>query len=219
MSGRVFLVRHGETEWSRCGKHTGVTNIPLTQSGEERVRKSAKVLVGKDRLVNSDVIGRIFVSPRQRAKRTLELLDLDTDVPAEETSDIAEWDYGQYEGKTSAEINHERGQVDTEWNVFRDGCPGGDTAATVETRLDRLISKVRDFHRTAADSHSAKSDVLIVAHGHILRAFAARWIGDPVATGTRLLYSAGGISVLAYEHHSWSEPTISVWNVTADLWA
>lgn len=219
MSGRVFLVRHGETEWSKNGRHTGTTDIPLTQAGEDRVVKSAKVLVGPGKLVDVDTIGKIYVSPRQRARRTLQLLQTDSSVEPEETADICEWDYGEYEGLTSPQINELRKDSRSDWNVFRDGCPQGDTAQTVQTRLDRLIASIRVFHKNAAQGEaSGRPDVLVVAHGHILRAFAARWIGDPVTTGTRLLYSAGGVSVLAYEHHSWDEPTISVWNVTADLW-
>lgn len=150
-------------------------------------------------------IRKIYVSPRQRAKRTLELLELSKDIPVEETELISEWDYGKsvhrvqwlsrhvadersYEGLTSHAINE---KVNGSWNVFRDGCPGGDNEHTIKARVDELIGKIRTIHAEAQASGS-KSDVLVVAHGHILRSFAARWINAPVLMGTRLAYGAGG---------------------------
>lgn len=135
------------------------------------------------------------MSPRQRAKRTLELLDLPAHIPVEETELISEWDYGDYEGLTSKAIEDTHGS----WNVFRDGCPHGDNQDTIKTRVDELIDRIRRIHKTAHDS-STRADVLIVAHGHILRSLAARWIGDPVVTGTRLAYGAGGAVSTSFSH-------------------
>lgn len=138
-------------------------------------------------------IKRIYVSPRQRAKRTLALLSLPSTIPIHETESIAEWDYGDYEGLTSEEINTQR---KTAWNVFRDGCPGGDNARSVTARLQQLIAEIKSLHKLAESQH-LRADVLIVAHGHILRAFAALWIKDPVTNGTHLAYGAGG-AVICY---------------------
>ncbi|BFZ58506.1 hypothetical protein PYCC9005_005569 [Savitreella phatthalungensis] len=215
MPGKVFTIRHGETEWSRLGKHTGLTDVPLTSAGETRVEKSASCLVGPGRLCDPATIARVIVSPRQRAKRTLELLKLPSSIPVEVSDMISEWDYGVYEGKTSKEIDANLPQQTQAWNVFRDGCPSGDGQESITRRLDELIAYVRALQR---ENEGLCGNVLIVAHGHILRAFAARWIGDPVTTGAHLLYSAGGFGVLGYEHHSYEEPAIEVWNVTADLW-
>lgn len=210
MASKCYLMRHGETEWSKNGKHTGKTDLPLTHDGEERVKLSAQRIVGENTLIEPSKITQIFVSPRKRAKRTLELLSLPSTIPVEETELIAEWDYGDYEGLTSKEINARTG---TTWNVFRDGCPNGDTQDTVTKRIDELITKIRKIHADA-DAKSNRADVMVVAHGHILRSFAARWIKDPVLTGTRLAYDAGGAGVLGYEHGSLEEPTIECWNVT-----
>lgn len=160
----------------------------MTEAGEKRILNSAKRIVGEDALIVPSQIKQIYVSPRQRARRTLNLLNLPKDIPVEETELIREWDYGDYEGLTSRTIEE---RLKRPWNVFKDGCPNGDNQETVKARVDHLIEKIRRLHELAQKSE-AKADVLIVAHGHILRSFAARWINDPVVTGTRLAYGAGG---------------------------
>ncbi|KAK0665815.1 histidine phosphatase superfamily [Cercophora samala] len=233
-SPRVFIIRHGETTWSLSGKHTSTTNIPLTPSGEKRVLATGRALVGNDRLIVPSKLSHIYVSPRLRAQRTLELLNIayqshtpalsparEGGIPCEAdveiTEDIREWDYGDYEGITSPEINKIRkGQGLDEgkkWDIWRDGCPGGESPADVTARLDRLINEIREkWHRPAMEGENIgegkKGDVLIVAHGHILRAFAQRWAGKKLHDGPTFLLEAGGVGTLSYEHHNIDEPAI-----------
>ncbi|KAL9103937.1 MAG: hypothetical protein Q9163_001085 [Psora crenata] len=267
---RAFIIRHGETEWSLNGRHTGTTELPLTSNGERRVRATGKALLGDDRLIVPRKLAHIYVSPRHRARRTLELLDVGCrekmpwlqgigdledrargeavdehahdqhhhhdeeegsagreggfivrcDAKVQVTQDIREWDYGDYEGLTSAQIREKRrrsGEAEgggREWDIWRDGCPGGESPADVTTRLDRLIADIRtNFHKEAIgkpedDKGAQKSDVLLVAHGHILRAFAMRWIRRDLGEGVSLLLEAGGVGTLSYEHHNIDEPAI-----------
>ncbi|KAK4507998.1 hypothetical protein PRZ48_001733 [Zasmidium cellare] len=228
---RVFIIRHGETEWSLNGRHTGTTDIPLTANGEKRIRATGKALVGDDRLIVPRNLAHIYVSPRKRAQRTLELLGLGGELPWEKhgeveegkenvrakveiTDRIAEWDYGDYEGVTSKEIRERRREKgEGEWDIWRDGCPGGESPAQITTRLDALIADIRArFHAHAIGkpkgSVQEPFDVLIVAHGHILRAFAGRWVGKDIAENPSLILEAGGVGTLSYEHHSLGEPAI-----------
>ncbi|KAF6844289.1 Sedoheptulose 1,7-bisphosphatase [Colletotrichum musicola] len=231
---RVFVIRHGETEWSLNGRHTGSTDIPLTANGEKRVRATGRALVGSDRLIvpkRISHISRSYVSPRKRAQRTFELLNLgisdalpwkkhgeiEGGGPAckahvEVTEDIREWDYGNYEGITTPEIRRIRKEqgLSENWDIWRDGCPGGESPEDVSARLDRLIQDIRDrWHRPVIDNKEApKGDVLVVAHGHILRAFAMRWAGKTLQDGPAFLLEAGGVGTLSYEHHNIGEPAI-----------
>ncbi|GAB1312286.1 Sedoheptulose 1,7-bisphosphatase [Madurella fahalii] len=230
---RVFIVRHGETEWSLNGRHTGTTDIPLTANGEKRVTATGKALVGNDRLIVPRKLARIYVSPRRRAQRTLELLNLVAkdqlpweahgepacEGPAceariEVTEDIREWDYGNYEGITTPQIRELRKQqgLDPNWDIWRDGCPGGESPADITERLDRLIKDIRDKWQAPVLSkpkgEAGNGDVLIVAHGHILRAFAQRWAGKSLVDGPTFLLEAGGVGTLSYEHHNINEPAI-----------
>ncbi|KAI9657479.1 MAG: hypothetical protein M1821_003161 [Bathelium mastoideum] len=238
---RVFIIRHGETEWSLNGRHTGTTELPLTTNGESRVRATGQALVGDDRLIVPRNLAHIYVSPRHRAQRTFELLGVaprcalpwtrhgaphephcSADANIEITNDIREWDYGDYEGLTSKTIREDRKKAGDEgdWDIWRDGCPGGESPEQITERLDRLIADIRTrFHepalskpKTAPSGTVAKgaapSDVLVVAHGHILRAFAARWINKNIAENPSLILEAGGVGTLSYEHHSVHEPAI-----------
>lgn len=232
---RVFIVRHGETEWSLNGRHTGSTDIPLTANGEKRVRATGRALVGNDRLIVPGKLAHVYVSPRKRAQRTFELLGLGHshslpwaahgDKPADQracaadvevTEDIREWDYGDYEGITTPEIRELRRQqgLNPGWDIWRDGCPGGESPSDITTRLDRLIKDIRDKYQAPcmAGAHPAGAaymgDVLVVAHGHILRAFAQRWAGQSLERGPTFLLEAGGVGTLSYEHHSIHEPAI-----------
>ncbi|KAG6276247.1 hypothetical protein E4U48_001679 [Claviceps purpurea] len=231
---RLFLIRHGETEWSLCGKHTGRTDIPLTANGEKRVRATGRALVGDDRLIVPDQLAHIYVSPRKRAQRTFELVNLDTQCPlpwqphgapeenppvchakVEVTEDVREWDYGAYEGITSPEIRKIRAQegIPGTWDIWRDGCPGGESPDQITDRLDRLIQEIRQtWHKPAMHpsdpSKPVPGDVLIVAHGHILRALAMRWVGKSLQDGPAFLLEAGGVGTLSYEHHNLEEPAI-----------
>ncbi|KAI4092840.1 MAG: hypothetical protein LQ344_003205 [Seirophora lacunosa] len=217
---RVFIVRHGETEWSLNGRHTGTTELPLTADGEKRIRATGQALVGDDRLIVPSQLAHIYVSPRKRAQRTLELLNLGcrdklpwqeqqqpgkehhvrTEAKVQVTDDIREWDYGDYEGLRSATIIEQRNQSGQgPWDIWRDGCPGGEYVGLYHTkaksqsshniteRLDRLIDDIRTrFHEKAIGQPSPPSDVLLVAHGHILRAFAMRWIKRELTEGVSL---------------------------------
>ncbi|KAK8070807.1 phosphoglycerate mutase [Apiospora hydei] len=232
---RVFIVRHGETEWSLDGRHTGTSDIPLTATGERRVRSTGKALVGEDRLIVPQQLAHIYVSPRTRAQRTFELLNLGIKDPlpwkahgvtpekiegnacearVEITPDIREWDYGDYEGVTSAQIRDRREKegLGRNWDIWADGCPGGEGPDEVTARVDRLIKEIREkWHAPVIGkpkSEVQRGDVLIVAHGHILRAFAMRWAGKTLQDGPAFLLEAGGIGTLAYEHHSLEEPAI-----------
>ncbi|UNI22422.1 Sedoheptulose-bisphosphatase [Purpureocillium takamizusanense] len=226
---RVFIVRHGETEWSLSGKHTGRTDIPLTADGEKRVRATGKALVGDDRLIVPKKLVHIYVSPRKRAQRTFELLNLGVQDPypwaahgskdpdalacsahVEVTDDVREWDYGDYEGVTSPEIRRRRAEqgLDPNWDIWRDGCPGGESPEQVTERLDRLIAEIRRKWNEPAMGTGKHGDVLVVAHGHILRAFAMRWAGKTLQDGPAFLLEAGGVGTLSYEHHSIHEPAI-----------
>ncbi|KAL1606687.1 Sedoheptulose 1,7-bisphosphatase [Paraconiothyrium brasiliense] len=236
---RVFIIRHGETDWSLNGRHTGTTELPLTSNGEKRIRATGKALVGDDRLIVPGNLAHIYVSPRHRAQRTLELLDLgcrerypwklEEGKPAEEevrtrapiqvTERIREWDYGDYEGLTSARIRELRKEqeLSDDWDIWRDGCPGGESPEDVTNRLDALISDLRSrFHKERfgkgagwkGSDKTGANDVLIVAHGHILRAFAARWVGKELRDNPSLILEAGGVGTLSYEHHRVEEPAI-----------
>ncbi|KIW39962.1 uncharacterized protein PV06_08523 [Exophiala oligosperma] len=240
---RCFIVRHGETEWSLSGKHTGTTDIPLTKNGEKRVRATGRALVGDDRLIVPRQLVHIYVSPRHRAQRTLELLDLGchdpypwqttTTTTSEKSSGsdlhtsssqnktdarvtidprIAEWDYGEYEGVTSPEIRKIRAEKGLgSWDIWRDGCPGGESPEDIIRRVDGLIAEIRSKYHSPVigkpKDQNLTGDVMVVGHGHILRAFAIRWIGRPL-TETSLIMEAGGVGTLSYEHHSIDEPAI-----------
>ncbi|KAB8255174.1 histidine phosphatase superfamily [Aspergillus pseudonomiae] len=229
MPPRCFIIRHGETEWSLNGRHTGTTDLALTANGEKRVKATGKALVGNDRLIAPRKLVHVYVSPRARAQRTLELLEIGcrerlpwnearrtedeepirTEAKVEITEAVREWDYGDYEGLTSKQIREMRRENgEGPWDIWRDGCPGGESPEDVVRRLDALIADIRKkFHGPCFDSESQQGDVLIVAHGHILRAFAMRWTGKPL-TETALILEAGGVGTLSYEHHNIEEPAI-----------
>ncbi|MFE5186352.1 histidine phosphatase family protein [Streptomyces sp. NPDC056628] len=194
--GEVFLVRHGETEWSRSGRHTGSTDVPLTERGREEARRLAP-------LIRSHRIGAVFTSPAQRARETAELIGLhDVRVDA----DLREWDYGGYEGVTTVEIQRER----PGWFLFTDGvAPGppdhpGESPEEVGERADRMLAKV--------DAALANTEgcVVLVAHGHFLRVLTARYLGLPPSDGALFQLATGALSRLGTEH---GRPVIAGWNV------
>lgn len=186
----VYLARHGETAWSLSGQHTGRTDLPLTERGE----RQACALGGRLRGVN---FAKVLTSPSQRAKRTAELAGFG-DV-AEVDPDLAEWDYGHYEGRRTADILAER----PGWFLFRDGAPGGETPDQAGARADRVIQRVR----------AVGGNVLIFSSAHILRVLAARWLGLEAAAGRYYLLDTSSLSILGYEHNL-SEPAIRLWNET-----
>lgn len=186
----ICLARHGETAWSLSGQHTGLTDLPLTEHGERNARSLAKRLNGLK-------FAQVFTSPLQRAARTCELAGFAR--TAEMDRDLVEWNYGQYEGRTSADIEKDN----PGWQLFRDGCPGGESPPQVGERADRVVSRVR----------AIQGDVLIFSSGHFLRVFAARWLGMEPAGGTFFTLSTASLSALGYEH-SLAEPVIRLWNDT-----
>jgi broad specificity phosphatase PhoE len=189
MLPRIYLIRHGETEWSLSGQHTSRTDIPLTEQGEQDARKLGERL----RDLN---FSQVFSSPRQRARRTCELTGLAQ--VAEIEPDLAEWDYGDYEGKRSADILPAR----PDWNLFRDGCPRGETPAQISDRADRLIVRLRVLD----------GNVALFSHDHFGRVLAARWIGLPVSEAQHFLLDTASFSILGYEHNLADSPVIALWN-------
>ncbi|WP_375388733.1 histidine phosphatase family protein [uncultured Amnibacterium sp.] len=186
---QLVLLRHGETAWSRSGQHTGITDIPLTEEGERRARALAPVLADRD-------FGLVLVSPRQRAVRTAELAGFAGRF--ESTDDLVEFDYGDYEGLTSDEID----RIRPGWDLWRDGAPEGETAAEVRVRVERVIARAQPVL-------DAGHDVLAVAHGHVLRALAAAWVDLPPEGGARLVLSTAGLAELGHEHGT---RVIDLWN-------
>jgi broad specificity phosphatase PhoE len=184
----VTLVRHGETEWSASGKHTGRTDIPLTEEGERKARAL------RDRF-KGVAFDRVFTSPLQRAARTCALAGFGEAAKAD--PDLLEWNYGDYEGRKTNEILSER----PGWLLFRDGCPNGEQPADVSARADRVIARLR-----AVDDRA-----IVFSSGHILRVLAARWLGLAPSEGRLFLLSTASISMLAYEHDK-DEPAIRLWN-------
>jgi broad specificity phosphatase PhoE len=186
----VYLARHGETVWSSLGQHTGLTDVPLTERGERDARQLGERLAGL-------TFAKVLTSPLQRAARTCELAGFRD--AAEVTPDLVEWDYGSYEGLRTREILAAR----PGWQLFRDGCPNGETPEQVEARADRVVQRVRGI----------AGDVLLFSSGHFLRVLAARWLGLPAAAGSLLILSTASLSQLGYEHNL-AEPVIRLWNDT-----
>lgn len=214
---RTIILRHGETEWSLNGKHTSVTDLPLTENGKKRIRATGRAMVGPDRLICPTLLVKVYVSPRRRAQDTFRLIF--ESVPERERAkievveceDIREWDYGNYEGMTTPEINALRKSQGLDknrpWSIWEDGCEGGESPDQVTHRLDSLICRIKDDHDKARRQNQ-HYDVLVVAHGHILRCFAQRWIERPITENPNMILEAGGIGVLGYEHGRRDEPAL-----------
>lgn len=183
----ILLIRHAETEWTRSGQHTSRTDVPLTEAGRDAARALAGRLAGHR-------FAAVLTSPLRRARETCELCGLA--AQAEVLPELMEWDYGDYEGLTSAQIDARR----PGWSLWRDGCPGGEQAAEVGARADAVISNVQ----------AIDGEVAIFSHGHMLRVLGARWIELDPACGARLLLSPGSCSVLGHEHGS---RALRAWNV------
>ena len=184
----VYLARHGETAWSVTGRHTGLTDLALTPRGERDAHRLRHRLEGL-------AFAKVFTSPLQRARRTCELAGFG--AVAEVESDLVEWNYGDYEGRRSDAIRAER----PGWQLFRDGCPGGESPIEVGARADRVIRRAR----------AAEANVLLFSSGHVLRVLAARWLDLAPADGRYLLLDTAGLCVLGYEHDV-SQPVIRLWN-------
>lgn len=183
---KVYLLRHGETEWSLNGRHTGVTDVPLTENGR-MIARLLQPILGKEKFA------LVLTSPLQRARETCELAGL---APlAKIDRDLMEWNYGGYEGLTTEQIR----QTKPDWSVFRDGCPGGESPLQIGARADRVVAKVR----------AAAGNVALFAHGHILRVIAARWINLSASHGEHFLLDTATLNVLGYYREA---PAFKIWN-------
>jgi broad specificity phosphatase PhoE len=187
----VYLARHGETAWSLSGQHTGLTDLPLTERGEHNARRLGERLKGL-------TFAKVLTSPLQRATRTCELAGFGG--VAEVDRDLLEWNYGEYEGRRTVEILAER----PGWQLFRDGCPGGESPDQIGGRADRVVNRLRAIH----------GDILVFSSGHFLRVLAARWLGFKAGAGRYFLLSTASLGTLAYEHNNLSEPVLRLWNDT-----
>jgi broad specificity phosphatase PhoE len=183
----IVLIRHGQTEWSAVGKHTSYTDLDLTGAGEQQARVAGERLAGRS-------FAAVISSPRKRALRTAELAGL---AVTETTEDLAEWNYGEYEGITSATIR----ETSPAWSLWTDGAPGGESPAEVGERLDRVLARARTF--------LDQGDVALIAHGHSLRVAGARWIGLPASGGGLLKLGTATLSTLGFEH---GNQVIDTWN-------
>jgi probable phosphoglycerate mutase len=184
MTAELWLVRHGETEWSKAGRHTSTTDLPLTDEGEAVAKELAARLSGQE-------FDLVLTSPRSRARRTAELAGF---ADAEVTEDLVEWAYGDYEGITTQQIR----ETVPGWTVWTHPAPGGETAAQVGERLDRVVARVRGVQQS-----------LVFGHGHALRALTARWLGLPVDAGAHFRLDTATLSVLGHERET---PVILRWN-------
>ena len=184
----VYLARHGETEWTLSGRHTGLTDIPLTERGERNARRLGERLAGLS-------FAKVLTSPLRRAARTCELAGFGTVAQAD--ADLREWNYGDYEGLTTQEIRLER----PDWQLFRDGCPRGESLAEIGARADRVIAKTR----------AVDGNVLLFSSAHFLRVLAARWLGLEPSGGKHFLLGTAALSAVGYEHTR-AEPVIRLWN-------
>ncbi len=186
----IYLARHGETAWSRTGQHTGLTDLPLTERGEQEARELGRRL-------GAIAFAKVFTSPLQRAARSCELAGFGQG--AETDPDLVEWNYGKYEGRKTVEIHLEA----PNWQLFRDGCPGGETLAQIGARADRVLNRLRAVNGT----------VLVFSSGHFLRVLAARFLGLDPAGGKYFTLNTASLSILGFENSS--SPVIRLWNDTS----
>ena len=192
---RLFLARHGDTAWTDSGQHTGRTDLPLNERGEEHARELG-VQLARFSFVH------VFTSPLQRASRTCQLAGLGGTPTVD--PDLLEWNYGRFEGKVTKDILKER----PGWELFRDGCPDGETPRDVAARADGFIARVRDI----------EGNVLAFSSGHIIRMIAARWLGLPPLAGRFFFCRPASVGVLTFEHNSRDEPIVGLWNYVAQPW-
>ncbi len=192
MSLRLYLIRHGETEWSLSGQHTGRKDIPLTANGEQEARAVGRQL-------RKILFSHVLTSPLQRAQQTCALCELSPKPEIE--MDLAEWDNGDDTGRTTVQILAAR----PGWELFRDGCPHGESPEDISARADRIITHLRQL----------EGNVALFSHSHFGRVFAARWIGLPVQRGQHFLLNTGSISILCYEHDDVDQPAIELWNASS----
>ena len=187
----TYIARHGETAWTISGQHTGLTDLPLTERGERNALRLGERLKGL-------TFARVFTSPLRRASRTCELAGFA--AVAEIDPDLVEWNYGEYEGRRTVDIRRER----PDWELFRDGCPGGETLQQISARADAVMGRVR----------GVQGDVLLFTSGHFIRVLASRWLGlEPSVNSRFFMLSTASLSAVGYEHER-SRPVIRLWNET-----
>jgi probable phosphoglycerate mutase len=184
----AYLCRHGETAWAKTGQHTGLTDLPLTERGEDEARRLGKLLQNLE-------FAQVFTSPLQRARRTCELAGYGDRAIVD--PDLVEWNYGRYEGKTTLDIRRER----PDWHIFEHGCPDGESVAETTSRADRVVARLR----------SVGDDVLVFSSGHFLRMLAGRWLGLPASGGASFHLDTASLSIVAYER-ALHEPVVRLWN-------
>ena len=189
---KVFLVRHGETAWSVSGQHTGRSDIPLTPKGETLAGPLGRRLAGI-------AFEKVLSSPLKRASRTAELAGFEPELDA----DLMEWDYGEYDGRKTADIRRDQ----PGWDLFRDGAPGGESVEQMTARVDRVVARLK----------AMTGNVLVFAHGHFLRTLAARWVKQPIPFARGLLLSTGSVCTLSFDHNTEDEPAIMLWNDVGHL--
>lgn len=192
MDKKIYLIRHGQTAWSLSGQHTGLTDIPLTEEGLKSAMALQKALKGLS-------FAGVFSSPLQRAFVTSQQAGL----MAEKDSDLLEWDYGDFEGMRTVDIQ----KTHPGWNLFRDGAPGGEKAVDVGARADHLLAKI----------HGINGSVALFSHGHFLRVFVARFLKLPPTAGALFALGTESLSILGYEHKSEDEPVVQLWNSLCHL--
>ena len=189
MLPQIYLVRHGETEWSRSAQHTSSTDLPLTPQGEQEAR-------GLQSRLNGVTFSTALSSPRRRARQTALLAGLGALVRVD--TNLREWEYGSYEGLTSAAI----AKMQPGWNLFRDGAPGGETPAEVSGRADQVVARLREL----------QGNIAVFSHGHFLRVLAVRWLDLPVIEAQHFALGTASIGILGFEHGHLDQPVITLWN-------
>ncbi|CAG8475847.1 12053_t:CDS:2 [Ambispora leptoticha] len=215
----VYLVRHGETEWSKNGQHTSITEVELTPHGRTQARDLSRFVFENpcQDFIDPTNITQIYVSPRRRAQQTLELINLPNKSTISTIIDpnLTEWHYGDYEGVTTHDIHS---GIYAFWDIWRDGCPNGETIEQVSNRCDHVIAKLMAHHASHMDHdpNGPGGDILVVAHSHLLRILAMRWLNLPPSHGRYTLLDTASLSVLGYDR-SMRVPVIRSWNVTSHL--
>lgn len=220
---RVYCVRHGPTEWSLNGRHTGTTDIPLTEGGKKLITDSSLRLVGHGKILDPRLISKILISPRQRAKQTFDLLFQKCPPQFEIEEDVREWTYGDYEGLWKhevAELRRKKGLPSGRggWDIWVDGCEGGESPEQMTVRVDRVVQKVKALHRAWVEDPDRKADdiggdVLMVTHGHFSRCFVARWLGLPLPHGGLFAVETGSVTIGQYYSGNLDYPILGGLNI------
>ncbi|KDQ50619.1 hypothetical protein JAAARDRAFT_581190 [Jaapia argillacea MUCL 33604] len=222
---KVYLVRHGETEWTINGRHTGVTDLLLTANGEAIMLKLGSKAVGPGKIIDPNLLSTVLVSPRLRAKRTFELIfsHLSEKPPHIIEEGVREWTYGDYEGfykHEAAAARKAKGLPSGEggWDIWVDGCEGGESPEEMTARVDEVIKSIKETHRAWVEHPDRKNgdeggDVVIISHGHFSRCFLTRWLNLPLTNGRLFVLDPGGVCVMQYYHHDMDKPMLGAMNL------